>query len=203
MAARGGWLLSRALGGESRIERAVGSRLRTGFERDDRTGAADATAVSRTVTVGRPPEELYEVWRDPDRLSSILGHFADVTASDEDRLHWTLHGPRGRDVSWETRIVEAEPGELLRWETPPDAVLPNEGTVRFREAPGGRGTEVTLSLEFDPPGGGFGDATFERLDVVPETVVGEALRRFKRLAETGEIPTLEGNPSGRGAGDLL
>lgn len=203
-AALGGWLLSRALGGESRIERAIsGGGAGDDREREGSDGSSGPTAVSRTVTVGRPADELYEVWRDPDRLSRIAGRFAEVTSSDEDRLHWTVHGPRGRDLSFETRIVEAEPGSLIRWETPSDAMLPNEGSVRFREAPGDRGTQVTLSVEFDPPGGELGTAALNRLDIVPETVVGEALGRFKRLAETGEITTLEDNPSARGKGDLL
>jgi hypothetical protein len=33
--------------------------------------------------------------------------------------------------------------------------------------------------------------------VVPRTIATQALRRFKSLVETGEIPTLEHNPSAR------
>lgn len=199
----GGWLLYRAVGGDSPPERVLGSRTATGSRSDERTGAAGATEVSRSITVGRPADELYEAWRDPAQFSRVMGHFAEVASSDGDRLHWTIHGPRGRDVSWETRIVEAEPGELLRWETPADATLPNEGSVRFRPASGDRGTVVTLSVSFDPPGGGVGSAALERLDIVPSTMAGRALGRFKSLVETGEIPTLAGNPSARGRGDLL
>jgi hypothetical protein len=43
----------------------------------------------------------------------------------------------------------------------------------------------------------------ERLDLVPNAAAGKALRRFKSLVETGEMPTLEGNPSARGSGDPL
>lgn len=198
----GGWLLSRALGGNARIEQTLRPR-RVIDEIEDRTGAADATAVSRSITVGKPADELYEAWRDPEQFSQVMGHFAEVTSPDEDRYRWTVHGPRGRDVSWETRIVEAEPGELLRWETSADATVPNEGSVRFRPASGDRGTEVTLSLDFDPPGGTAGNAALKRLDIVPETLAGTVLGRFKSLVETGEIPTLEGNPSARGSGDTL
>lgn len=198
----GGWLLSRALGGNARIEQALRSRTPAG-ESGDRTEAADYEEVSRSVTVGKPAEELYEVWRDPDQFSQIMGGFAEITPTDEDRLRWTVHGPRGRDLSWETRIAEEEPGELLRWETPADATVPNEWSVRFRPASGDRGTLVTLSISFDPPGGALGDAALKRLDVAPATLAREALGRFKSLAESGEIPTLEGNPSARGEGDLL
>ena len=38
------------------------------------------------------------------------------------------------------------------------------------------------------------------LRVVPDTMARVALQRFKSLAETGEIPTTEGSPSGRASG---
>ncbi|WP_123620919.1 SRPBCC family protein [Halorubrum sp. CSM-61] len=164
---------------------------------------AETAAFSRSVTIGESPDELYDAWRDPDVLSQVMGHFAEVTPIDEDRHRWTVSGPADAEFSWETRIVEAEPGALVRWETTGDASASNGGSVRFRPAPGGRGTVVSLSLTFEPPGETLGAATLERLDVVPETLAGHALGRFKSLVESGEIATLEGNPSGRGAGDLL
>lgn len=203
MVLAGGWLVLRALGADSRIERALRSRTPFGGGQAGRRRTDDTPAVSRSITIGKPADELYEAWRDPDQFSAVMGHFAEVTTRDEDRLHWTVHGPFGRDISWETRIVEADPGEHLRWETPADATVPNEGSVRFRPAPGDRGTEVTLTIDFDPPGGALGNAALQRLDIVPAALAGTALHRFKALVESGEIPNLESNPSARGKGDLL
>jgi uncharacterized membrane protein len=56
---------------------------------------------------------------------------------------------------------------------------------------------VKLRFRFDPPGGVLGDAAIKRFGVVPGTLTSKALRRFKSLAETGEIPTTERNPSAR------
>lgn len=201
MGIAGGYLLSRSLGRGPRVERA-----RTGSQRWDDTRsrtAADTATISRSITIGKPADELYDAWRDPEQLSQIMGHIGEITEAGEDRLRWTVRGPRGREYSWKTQIVEEVPGESLRWRTSEDAVLPNEGSVRFQEAPGGRGTQVTLSLSFDPPGGSLGETALTRLGIVPETLAGEALNRFKRLVETDEIPTLEGNPSARGKGDIV
>lgn len=201
LAVAGGWLVARALGlrpGRRTLAVVSGARSRVG----DRRSATEQPSVTRTITIGASAEDLSELWRDPDQLSRIVGHFADVEAADEDVFRWTAHAPGGRDVSWDTRFVDAEPGERLRWETPGDAMIQTEGELRFRQAPGDRGTLVELTIDFDPPGGTVGATALDRLDVVPETAVAEALRRFKRLAETGEIPTLEGNPSARGRGDL-
>lgn len=203
MAVAGGWLVSRALGEEDRIKEMLRTRTPLGGGARDRQGTDDLPTVSRSITIGKPADELYETWRDPDQFSKIMGHFAEVTALDENRLRWTVHGPFGRDITWETRIVEEEPGEYLRWKTPEDAMVLNEGSVRFSSAPADRGTEITFTLDFDPPGGSLGTAALQQLDIVPRTLVGTALDRFKALVETGEIPTLKGNSSARGAGDML
>lgn len=199
-AVAGGWLLYRSALGTGRLSRALGAGGRGRGE----TGApADAPEVERTITVGRPADELYPYWREADRLARVVEPFADVVSTGDDRQRWAVRMPTGRTMAWNARIVEDRPGEFLRWESLEDASMPNEGSVRFRPAPGDRGTEVTLRLRFDPPGGALGDAAAERLGFAPDALAGTALRRFKSLAETGEVPTLERNPSARGRGDLV
>jgi uncharacterized membrane protein len=161
---------------------------------------AEPLEGERVITVGRPAEELFRLWREPQNLSRILGNVADVFA-DGDHVHWMLRGPVGRSLGGDLRIVEERPGELLRWESTEEAVVPFQGSVRFRPAPGEWGTEVLLRLDVQPPGGALAQAAVKRLEVLPRKVLDRALRRFKSLAETGEIPTLEKNPSARaGAG---
>ena len=203
--ATGGWLLYRGVSGNGRPAQTLASAVEMGRERDEAGAPPDATVVERSITIGKPADELQELWRDPEHLTRLVGPVAEVDAASGgvDRHQWTVRGPLERNVTWETRLVEDQPGEVLRWESLEDAAVPMEGTVRFRPAPGDRGTEVTLRVRFDPPGGALGTTVMTYLDIVPETLVSEALRRSKRLAETGEIPTLEHNPSARGSGDLL
>lgn len=200
MALVGAGILTRTLLGDTGGDQTDSTRL---MNRPSNADSSGPVAVSRSATIGKPPDELYEAWRDPDVFSQVMGGFAEVTAIDEDRHSWTVHGPADTELSWETRVVEAEPGEVVRWETHGDTSVSNSGWVRFRPAPDSRGTLVTLSLTFEPPGGTLGSAVLERLDIVPETLAGHVLGRFKSLVESGEIATLEGNPSGRGTGDLV
>lgn len=201
----GGWLLYRGYAGAVPFARSVG----TGGEGGDSDGvrtreaASDRPETERSVTVGRPADELYELWRDPETATRVLGGTVEVTAPSDDRRRWTVSGPLGRSVTWETRITEDRSGESLRWESVEGATVSGEGSVQFRPAPADRGTEVTLRLRFDPPGGAVGAAVTERLGVVPGTLAERALDRFKSLAETGEIPTLARNPSARGRGDAI
>jgi len=75
--------------------------------------------------------------------------------------------------------------------------IDNAGSVRFRPGPNGRGTEVTVELNYEPPAGVIGATIAKLLGEEPEVQVREDLRRFKQIMETGEIPTIEGQPSGR------
>ena len=186
MAIAGGWLTYRAISGTRR-----------------RVRPDDALTVAKSITVGRPADELSELVRETENLDRIAGPFAEVTAAGEDRHRWTVEGPLDRELSWETRVVEDQPGELLRWEPVDGAAWLEDWSVHFGSAPGDRGTKVTLRIRFDPSEGPRAGGSLERLGVVPETVAGAALDRFKSLAETGEIPTLERNPSARGEGDLI
>lgn len=199
----GGALVYRTLSGDDRLEQALGIGSSREKESGEEAGRETETSVSRSITVGKPPDELYERWRDPEQFTRVMGHVADITSRDDDRFYWTVHAPMGQDVSWETHVVDEEPGEFIKWESPEDAMLPNEGEVRFEEAAGDRGTIVTLSVTIHPPGGALGNAALKRLGIVPAVLAGEALRRFKSLVETGEIPSLSGNPSTRGRGDLV
>ncbi|WP_226006634.1 SRPBCC family protein [Natrinema salinisoli] len=199
----GGWLLYRGLVGGRSGDESFDTDSASGDGRLDAVDASDAVETTRSTTIGASPDEVYERWREPETMSRLYGGLFDVTARDEDRWHWTASGPLGATVSWDTQVVEDRPGDCLRWESHENAPVSNEGQVRFREAPAGRGTELTFRFRFEPPGGSVGAAVTKRLEIVPESLAAVVLDRFKSLVETGEIPTLERNPSARGAGDLL
>lgn len=199
-AAAGGALLYRGISGRSPLQRggrdAESEVYRSEPERAERSGA-----VERSIIVGKPAEELSEYWQDAEHLSQLLGGFAEVSDAEGNRLRWEMTGPLGRKVAWETRTMLDRPGEELRWRSTGDAAVANEWTVRFEELADGEETKVTLTVALDPPGGAVGRAIAGRL--LPEAAVGTILDRFKSLVETGEIPSLEKNPSARGAGDRI
>jgi uncharacterized membrane protein len=66
--------------------------------------------------------------------------------------------------------------------------------VNFRETP--RGTEVRVHLQYNPPAGKVGAAVAWLFGEEPSVQIREDLRRFKQLMETGEIPTIHGQPFG-------
>ena len=196
MAIVGGWMLYRLVVGQR-----VGPRTDSGpWGIDEPTGASSITG---TVTIGRPPDEVAEILRDPDRLDSIVGDVAKVSAMGEGRHEWTISGPAGRSFSWEMELVDDEPDERLRWKSTDGTPVFDTLIASFESAPNDRGTIVTLEMQLDPPGGTLGTVVMKPLGVVSESATNVLLDRLKSLVETGEIPTLEKNPSARGSGDLL
>ena len=64
--------------------------------------------------------------------------------------------------------------------------------VELRHAPGGRGTEVRVEMEYTPRGGAIGAALGKVLGGDPTGQVRQDLRRFKQIVETGEIVLSDG-----------
>lgn len=156
--------------------------------------------AQRAITIGATAEELYRRWQDPQVLTAIMGDLADVSSLEGNRSRWIARDRNGQQAEWETQIVEQSPGERVRWSSPPGSEFTADGEVRFRPAPGDRGTETHLRMHFEPAGAVQRVIIKTVLGEVPNLVAEKVLRRFKSLVETGEIPTLAQQPAARDGG---
>jgi uncharacterized membrane protein len=153
--------------------------------------------VQRTFTINRSPEELYIYWSNFENLPRFMRHLKSVTVKDGTYSHWVAQGPLGVSVEWDAELLDRRPNEYLVWRSLPGSAISNRGSVEFRPAPNGSGTEVTVALTYHSPAGKVGQAFAKVFGREPEQQVREDLRRFKSLMEAGEIPTVVGQPSGR------
>lgn len=153
--------------------------------------------VEKTVTINRPVEELYRFWHNFENLPTFMKHLKSVKVYNETRSHWIANAPLGNSVEWDADILEDRENQFISWASVANADVDNSGFVRFQKAPGDRGTEVKVVLEYNPPGGQLGAAIAKLFGEEPEQQIGDDLRRFKMLMEAGEIATTEGQPSGR------
>lgn len=198
-----GWALAGAAGVAALAVLGAQRLGQPGREREREADAAGGWSaepeVERSITVERPADELYRVWRDPATLPRIMGFLADIRATGDGRSEWRIDGPLGRSHAWTMQIVEDRPGELIRASSGDGgSALVTESEVRFRPASGGRGTVATLRVRFDPPGGMLGDVAARVFDgVVPKEMASKALHYFKSLVLTGEIPTTDRQPAAR------
>lgn len=67
----------------------------------------------------------------------------------------------------------------------------------FRDAPGDHGTIVTVTIPDAAPKTAFGSAFETLMRKDPSDPVEKALRHFREMTEAGEIPTTDGQPTGK------
>jgi uncharacterized membrane protein len=174
---------------------------RSDEQQDDAPATNGTGGIERTLTIGAPPEVLFRLWQQPETLSTVMGHAGEVTANPDGSHHWVIPGPLGQTVSFDTRIVLERPGELIRWESVPGGRVSSTGEIRFRPGPADWGTETTLHITIGLPLGIPAEGPVMKLmHMAPQLLLSQALRRFKSLAETGEIPTLHHQPAVRDGG---
>jgi uncharacterized membrane protein len=88
-------------------------------------------------------------------------------------------------VEWDARLIEDRPGELISWQSLPEADVDNAGSVWFTPGQSGRGTIVKVALKYDPPAGKLGAVVAKLLGHDAESQVEEDLGRLKELLESG------------------
>ncbi len=194
----GGGLLARAATGRCPVNAAIGRNTASGA--DDRVspvasvGRGQGVKIEQSVTIDRPAEELFSFWRDLENLPRFMDHLESVTTIDARRSHWVAKAPAGQRVEWDAEIHNEIPNELIAWRSLPGSDIPNAGSVHFRAAPGGGGTEVRVVLSYEPPAGRLGDVVARLLGEAPSQQIADDLRRFKQVIEAGA-----GAPSGEPA----
>ncbi|TWT94126.1 Polyketide cyclase / dehydrase and lipid transport [Botrimarina colliarenosi] len=163
--------------------------------------------VSECFLVAKPVEDLYRFWRHLGNLPRFMSHLKEVEALDERRSRWTAAAPlvAGGLIQWDAEIVEDIENQRLAWRTLPESSVDHRGSVEFSPAPGERGVYVRVELTYAPPGGQAGRWIAKLFGEAPEQQVRSDLRKFKRLMEAREIPTIEGqsHASCYGLGQLL
>ena len=150
-----------------------------------------STPVRRSVTIARPAAELYGYWRQLENLPRFMRHLEDVRQLDDRRSHWVATAPFGTTVEWDAEITDDVPEDRISWRSVDGSSVRHAGTVRFKDAPGDRGTEVHVELTYEPPAGPIGVALAKLTGEEPSQQISEDLRRFKQLMETGAIPRSE------------
>jgi uncharacterized membrane protein len=145
--------------------------------------------------VYRPADEVYRYCHELENFARIFDHVESVELTGGGRSHWKMRFPAGKRIEWDVEIVEDVPNERIAWRAV-DASLEGDGMVRLASAPGGRGTEVTVELQYDAPAGAVGEALLRLLEGDPSDHVRTDLRRFKQVMETGEVIRSDACPDG-------
>ena len=196
LAAAGGGLLYRGLSGHCDLYAALGINTTEPQPRSASVHHGAGIKLEKSVTINQPAEQLFQFWRNFENLPRFMQHLEAVQVLDERRSRWQAKAPAGTQVEWEAEIITEEPNRLLGWRSVGDSQIANAGSVRFEPLANGRGTVVKVALSYEPPGGQLGAWLAKLFGEEPEIQVEEDLRRFKQMAEAGEITTVSGQSAG-------
>ncbi len=198
--------VSLALGGLALVQRGVTGYCytygATGVNTARRPGDASipyesGIRVDKSVTINRARAEVFAFWRNLENLPSFMQYLRSVTQYGSRRSHWVTQGVAGKSLEWDAEIINEVENELIGWRSLDGGSVDNAGSVRFEDAPGGRGTLVKVSLQYNPPGGAVGAFLAKLMGQDADQQVDSDLKRFKTMLEAGELPTSTGQPSGR------
>jgi len=144
--------------------------------------------LGRTVTIRKPRSELYAHWRDFGNLPRFMENVETIRSEGDHRV-WVIKAPAGQTVEVKTEIIEDVENRRIGWRSVEGSDIQTSGNVEFADAPGDRGTRVSLVMAYDPPAGELGRAIAKLFQREPQVQARHDLKRFKALMETGEIST--------------
>jgi uncharacterized membrane protein len=150
-------------------------------------GEGGRTLVRRTVTVMKSPAEAFVFFSDFSNFPRFKRHLDSVAVLDESRSRWTASFGRGPAVEFDVEVTDRRENETLAWRSGEDAPVRMSGRLDFRPAPGDRGTEITMEMEYAPPLGLLGATVARLFREEPEQMISDELKRAKQLMEVGEI----------------
>lgn len=151
-------------------------------------GGANGFHVREAIRLEKPIDEVYRFWRRLDNLPRFMRHLERVVDLGNGRSRWTAKGPAGTTVEWEAEIINDVPNKVIGWRSLQGSQLVTAGSVNFDRARAGRETQLTVHLQYAPPGGRLGKVVARLFGDDPARAIREDLRRMKWLLEAGEIP---------------
>ena len=144
--------------------------------------------VREAIRLEVPVAQVYRFWRTLENLPRFLTHLERVTELGDGRTHWVAKGPGGVDVEWDAEIINEVENKVIGWRSLPGSDVVTAGSVNFSPFRGGRGTQLSVHLQYTPPAGRAGAWLATLFGREPSQTIREDLRRVKHLLEAGEVP---------------
>jgi uncharacterized membrane protein len=130
---------------------AVGSLLRS-------AGLARQTVnLHTTIVVDRPVREMFALCSNFENFPRVVGALRGVIDFDDGRSHWAIAKASGEVLEWDVIVTKYVPGQVIAWESVPNAPVESTGVVRF--APEGpERTRLDLTVRYRPAYTSLGEA---------------------------------------------
>jgi uncharacterized membrane protein len=142
-------------------------------------------AIDVKVTIRRPRDDVFQLYRDFRNLPRFLGDVMAVEIINPRTSRWTIQGPFGIQLSWITELMDERVNELIRYQTGRSRWTRTIWEIHFAAGPDDGETEVREIMTM--PFGRLGQAALTLFGKYPAAEVHANLHRLKEFAETGEV----------------
>lgn len=150
-----------------------------------------AVDVQKTIRIQAPVDEVFRLWDDFENFPRFMAHVRQVrpirTGENKPRWRWTVSGPTGTQLEFDSVVTAREDNRLLAWRTEGSAPVQHAGRVQFEDNGDGT-TTVDVKMLYTPVIGAVGHAIAWLLGSDPRHRMDEDLMRMKSYLETGKIP---------------
>lgn len=127
-------------------------------------------------------EDCFDQWMKFEEFPRFMKHVKSVTSQGNNTWHWVVDGPLGAKLEWDAVMDGKAQDKMISWHTISDSQVDTQGAVIFKEI-GPNVTEVTSTLQYEPPAGALGEIVAQIFSN-PETMVKQDLEQFKKLMES-------------------
>lgn len=156
--------------------------------------------LRRSVSIDVEPAHVFEALDDPATVGRLIEPIARLSEVSPNRWDWSVAGPLGSTLSLRSVLTDVRPGKRIAWRVGNGALMPHDVSIDVMDAPDGRGAVILASVSLYPSAKLPLVGTRTLIEKAADRTLATALYRLRALLETGEMPTVEGQPSGLGEG---
>jgi uncharacterized membrane protein len=119
--------------------------------------ARQTVNLHTTIVVDRPVREMFALCSNFENFPRVVGALRGITDFDDGRSRWAIAKASGELLEWDVVVTKYVPGQVIAWESVPNASVESNGVVRF--APDGPDrTRLDVTLRYRPAYTSVGDA---------------------------------------------
>jgi uncharacterized membrane protein len=145
-----------------------------------------AVDVQKTINIDAPLDAVFAFFADYRNFPHFMRNVRRVEERSNGQSHWTVTGPAGSTVTWDSVTTRLVPNEHIAWRTVPGSAVQHAGMIYLEPVEGG--TRLQVQMSYNPPAGALGHAIAKLLGADPKTELDEDLMRLKSALETGKAP---------------
>lgn len=150
-----------------------------------------AVDVHKNIRIDAAVEDVFALWDNFENFPWFMRHVRHVrrlqTGEGKARWRWTVTGPTGAELEFDSVVTAREENRLLAWRTEGDAFVQHAGRIHFRSNADGS-TTVDIKMVYNPVAGAVGHAIAWLFGADPRHQMDDDLLRMKNFLETGKLP---------------